>query len=374
MTDATLDVAVNLLWLAPGRVGGSEQYLVRQLAGLPEASGVAPRLMVQRPFVAAHPDLSARYSVDVWPFEKDWRGARIVAEHTWLVARARAADVVHHGGGTVPIAAPTPIVLTIHDLQYLAHPQYFSRARLQYLRWMMPRSARRAAVIAVPSAFVRETVINAFGIEPDRVVVVPHGVPSATPVEPQAIDATRTRLGLGSRAYVVYPAITHPHKGHAVLLEMMEALDSDIALVFAGGRGQAEEDLMARVRERGLTDRVVRTGRVSDQDRDALIAGAEVLVFPSEYEGFGAPLVEAMTLGTPIVASAQPAVREVVGDAAVLVDAAGPDAGAAWAAAVGSAISDREQLIAAGRARRSRFTLEASGTAIAAAYRQAADR
>ncbi len=371
MTDA-LDVAVNLLWLAPARVGGSEQYLVRQLAGLPADSGIAPRLMVQRPFLAAHPDLSARCSVEVWPLDKDWRGARIVAEHTWLAARTRAADVVHHGGGTVPNAAPRPIVLTIHDLQYLVHPEYFSRARLQYLRWMMPRSARRAAVIAVPSAFVRGTVVDAFGIDAGRVVVVPHGAPPATPVERQAIDAIRSRLGLGSRAYVVYPAITHPHKGHAVLLEMMTALDGDTALVLAGGRGDAEAELMAKVRDGGLADRVVRTGRVSDAERDALIAGAEVLVFPSEYEGFGAPLVEAMTLGTPIVASAQPAVREVVGDAGVLVGEVGADAGVAWAAAVEQAIAGREQLVAAGRARRHQFTLEASGTALAAAYRQAA--
>ena len=104
------------------------------------------------------------------------------------------------------------------------------------------------------------------------------------------------------------------------------------------------------------------------------IDGAEALVFPSEYEGFGAPLVEAMTLETPIVASAQPAVREVVGDAGVLVGETGAEAGRAWAAAVDTAIARRDVLVAAGRARRRHFTLEASGTAIAAAYRQAADR
>ena len=371
MTEA-LDVAVNLLWLAPGRVGGSEQYLVRQLAGLPAERGIAPRLMVQRPFVSAHSDLAARFATEVWPLDKDWRGMRIVAEHTWLAARSRSADVVHHGGGTVPIGGPTPIVLTIHDLQYLVYPQYFSQARLRYLRWMMPRSARRAAVIAVPSAFVRGTVIESFGIDPDRVVLVPHGVPTATPVAPAAIQAIRARLGLGSRPYLVYPAITHPHKGHAVLLDMMAALDGDMALVLVGGNGQAEADLMAGVRVIGLTGRVVRTGRVPDADRDALLEDAEALVFPSEYEGFGAPLVEAMTLDTPIVASAQPAVSEVVGDAGGLVGETGAEAGRAWAAAVETAIARRGELVAAARVRSRHFTLEASGTAIAAAYRQAA--
>jgi glycosyltransferase involved in cell wall biosynthesis len=94
------------------------------------------------------------------------------------------------------------------------------------------------------------------------------------------------------------------------------------------------------------------------------------LVFPSEYEGFGAPLVEAMTHDTPIVSSAQPAVREVVGDAAIVV-AIGAD-GETWAAAVGEALGRREELVTAGRVRRRQFTLEASGAALADAYRQAA--
>jgi glycosyltransferase involved in cell wall biosynthesis len=369
-----LDVAVNLLWLAPGRVGGSEQYLVRQLAGLPAGGGVRPRLMVQRPFVAAHSDLAGRFTTEVWPLDRDWRGARIIAEHTWLVARSRRADVVHHGGGTVPLAAPRPILLTVHDLQYLAHPDYFSQARLTYLRWMMPRSVRRAAVVAVPSAYVRTTVVDAFGADPDRVVVVPHGVPIAAPVDASFVESLRGTYALGTRPYLLYPAITHPHKGHAVLIEMMNALDGDLALVLVGGRGAAEDDVMAAVRDHGLADRVVRTGRIGDAERDALIAGAAALVFPSEYEGFGAPLVEAMTLDTPIVASAQPAVREVVGDAGILVgDGDGDSAdGEAWASAVCDAIGHRDRLVAAGRSRREAFTLEASGAALAAAYRQAA--
>jgi alpha-1,3-rhamnosyl/mannosyltransferase len=365
-----LDVAVNLLWLAPGRVGGSEQYLVRQLAGLPGDGGIAPRLMCQRAFVTAHAELAERYPTQVVPLDRDWRGTRIIGEHTWLAARSRNADVVHHGGGTVPVAGRRPILLTIHDLQYLAYPDYFSTARRAYLRWMVPRSVRRAAVVAVPSAFVRETVIDAFGMAADRVVVVPHGVPDATAVDAHAIGAVRDRFGLGTRSYLVYPAITHPHKGHAALIEMMAALDGDVALVLSGGTGTAEAEVMSAIRARGLAGRVVRTGRVSDADRDALLAGAAALVFPSEYEGFGAPLVEAMTLDTPIVSSAQPAVREVVGDAAIVVDV-GAD-GETWAAAVVQAVARREQLVAAGRVRRHQFTLEASGAALAAAYRQAA--
>ena len=103
MTDA-LAVAVNLMWLAPGRVGGSEQYLVRQLAGLPTDSGFDVTLYCQPAFVDAHPQLAERFTVESAPLRRDRRGMRIVAEHTWLTRRTRSAAVVHHGGGTAHLA------------------------------------------------------------------------------------------------------------------------------------------------------------------------------------------------------------------------------------------------------------------------------
>lgn len=363
-----IDVAVNLLWLAPGRVGGSEHYLVRQLAGLPDDAGIAPRLLTQRAFVDAHPDLAARYPTVVQPVDRDWRGLRMLAEHTWLTARTRRADLVHHGGGTVPIGAPRPVLLTVHDLQYLALPHNFSSARLAYLRAMMPRSVRRARVIATPSEFVRGTVIDAFGVEPERVVVVPHGVPAADLPEDR-VTAARARFGLDRCDYLVYPAITHPHKGHRVLIDMIAELD--LTLVLIGGAGAAEGALAAAIAESPAHERIVRLGRVAEDDRDALVAGAAALVFPSEYEGFGAPLVEAMEVGTPVVCGSHPAIREVVGEAAVIVtERTGP----AWAAAVREALDRRDELVAAGRIRRSRFTLEQAGAALASAYRQAVAR
>ena len=182
------------------------------------------------------------------PLDRDWRGTRIVAEHTWLAARSRHADVVHHGGGTVPIAGPRPILLTIHDLQYLAYPDYFSTARRDYLRWMMPRSVGRAAVSRSRRRSSASTVIDAFGVAADRVVVVPHGVPTCDGGR-RARRSRRSAIAsaLGGRPYLVYPAITHPHKGHAALIEMMAALDGDIALVLIGGTGAAEAEVMSVV-------------------------------------------------------------------------------------------------------------------------------
>jgi alpha-1,3-rhamnosyl/mannosyltransferase len=369
MTDA-LDIAVNLLWLAPGRVGGSEQYLTRQLAGLPDDSQLAVTVFCQPAFVDAHPALAARFTVALAPLGRDWRWTRIVAEHTWLTARTRSADVTHHGGGTVPVGAPGPTLLTIHDLQYLQHPEYFSKARLAYLRAMMPRSARRASVIATPSGFVRETVVDAYGVPAERVVVVPHGVPDAA-VDEHVAESVRRHFRLGERPYLVYPAITHPHKGHATLVDMMTKLGDETVLVLIGGSGAADAVVDRRIEESGVGDRVVRTGRVTDAERDALIAGARAMVFPSEYEGFGAPLVEAMVLGTPVVCGSHPAMREVVDSAAVVVD---EPTGEAWADGVSEALARRVELVEAGHARRQAFTVAASGLALEGAYRQAASQ
>jgi alpha-1,3-rhamnosyl/mannosyltransferase len=293
----------------------------------------------------------------------------MVAEHTWLAARTRDADVVHHGGGTAPLVGPGRIVLTVHDLQYLSHPEFFSPARRRYLQAMMPRSASRASVITTPSEYVRGTVIDAFSIDPDRVRVVPHGVPDlAEPTLDERLSVRR-RFGLGERPYVVYPAITHPHKRHHVLLDMLQHLEPDMTLVLVGGSGAGELELVGAIAESGLGDRVVRPGRVTDDERDALVADAVALVFPSAYEGFGAPLVEAMALGTPVVCSDVPAVREVVGESAIVVD--GLD-GEAWAAAVERAVAERARLVTAGSARRAAFTDERSGAALLGAYRLAA--
>lgn len=368
MTDA-IRVAVNLTWIAPGRVGGSEEYLVRQLSGLAEASAIEPTIYCRPDFSVAHPELVSRFPVVEAPLRRDRRATRIVAEHTWLAVRTRPADLVHHGGGTAPLVGPRPILLTVHDLQYLRYPEYFGRLRHAYLDRMMPRSVRSAAIVAVPSEYVARRVVEEFRIAGDRVVVVPHGVPRLTRASDQVIAATRARHGLGDRPFVVYPAITHPHKRHTVLVEMLGQLDPDIMLVLIGGTGAAEQDVVRAITDSPHAERVVRTGRIPDIERDALVSAASALVFPSEYEGFGAPVVEAMVLETPVVCSDAEAVVEVAGDAAVIVADQSPEA---WAAAIVTAFDQRQRLIEAGRRRRQDFTPDGSGRALAEAYRRAA--
>jgi alpha-1,3-rhamnosyl/mannosyltransferase len=367
---AGLQVAVNLTWVAPGRVGGSEEYLVRQLAGLPHDDQVEPTIYCQSAFAEAHVELGSRFPVVRVPLRRDRRSTRILAEHTWLAARTRTADVVHHGGGTAPMIGKRPIVLTVHDLQYLRYPEYFGRGRHSYLDRMMPRSVARAAVVTVPSEYVKRTVVNAFGISADDVLVVPHGMPDLSPPSAGDVSATLARFGLGDRPFVVYPAITHPHKGHKVLIEMLAHLDPEIAVVLVGGAGAADADIQRAIAACANSDRIVRTGRVSNLARDALVSAASALVFPSEYEGFGAPLVEAMVLDTPVVCGRAEAVTEVAADAAVIVGDQSPEA---WAAGVLEALAQTQRLVELGRQRRRAFTLDISGNALAAAYRMASE-
>ena len=364
-----MKVAVNLTWLTPGRVGGSEEYLTRQLAGL-DPDEFDLELLCDPAFPTAHPVLAERFRTNTMPIGSRHRGSRIALERSWLPVQTRHADIVHHGGGTVPVDGPRPVVLTIHDLQYRAFPKYFTATRRQYLRTMMPRSVRRAAVIAVPSDFVKRDVVEAFDVPADRVMVVPHGVPDlARPAEAE-IDGARERVGVGARPYVVYPAMTHPHKGHPMLVRMLEHLHDETVVVLIGRPGAVERQLAEIIADSPQRDRVIRAGRVPDADRDALVAGADALVFPSRFEGFGAPLVEAMALGTPVVCGTAEAVVEVAGNAAIVVEDPTPEA---WAAAVELARDRRDDLVARGLSRRLDFTIGVSGRALAAVYHQAVD-
>jgi glycosyltransferase involved in cell wall biosynthesis len=363
-------VAVNLLWCVPGDVGGSEEYLVRQLLGLGgQSSGFAPTLYVVRSFIEAHPTLAKLYPIEVARVTGLDRRRRVAAEHTWLRRQTRHAELVHHGGGTTPAVGTRPIVLTIHDLQYLTHPEYHSKLKLQYLRQTMPRSVHRASVIATPTDWVRRTVIEAFEVAPDRVVVVPHGVEADIGVDAPSEFELRRDYGLGSGRVIVFPAITHPHKGHAFLLDVMAQHwdDPDLRLVLLGGQGLADRAIAAKIAELHLERRVIRPGRVPSSHRYGLLRLAHAVVFPSEYEGFGAPVIEAMSLDTPVIAADQPAVAEVIGGAGLVL----PRDPEAWADALDTVADQRVELIAAGRQRVTEFTAAKSGAALAEAYRLA---
>jgi glycosyltransferase involved in cell wall biosynthesis len=358
-------VAVNLMWCRPGRVGGSEEYLRRQLLGLPDAM-YDVTIFAPDGFATAHRDLADRHHVVEMRHDASSRARRIIDESSWLYARTKGLGLVHHGGGTVPVIRRTPIALTIHDLQYLEYPQYFSRLRLEYLRWAMPRAARAADVIAVPTQFVRSTVVDALGVPEDDVVVVPHGIESTMGVGATPETQLREQYGLGDAPIVVFPAITHPHKGHHFLLDVHQKHWSrhGVILVLIGGEGAAESSVRARLADSSLAMGVRRLGRVPPADRDGLMQMAQAVVFPSEYEGFGAPVIEAMALGTPVISSDRACLPEVVGDAGLVV----PLDVEAWATALDVVEERRSAFIEAGERRRHLFTTSVSGKALSTVY------
>ncbi len=358
-------VAVNLLWCVPGDVGGSEEYLVRQLLGLAEtAAGFRTTLYVVDGFVEAHRQLAELCPMIVAPFDGASRVRRIAGETTWFRRQASSADLRHHGGGAAPVGGTRPYVLTIHDLQFRTYPEYFSRAKRTYLATMIGRSVRRATMVAVPSDYVRTSVIEAYGTEPSKVSVVPHGF------EPELLsDCTpeaelRQRYQLGDGPVLVYPAVTNRHKNHMFLIALLATTwrDPDLRLVLTGGSGTAES-----VVQSATDPRIRRPGRVPAADRNGLLKMAEAMVFPSLYEGFGAPLIEAMALGCPVIASDSTCIPAIVDGAGLVL----PLVSEAWADALDRVDRDRARMISAGLARSASFTARASGAALAAVYRAA---
>ena len=186
-------------------------------------------------------------------------------------------------------------------------------------------------------------------------------------------DELLTALGLTDRPFILYPAITYPHKNHITLVAAFARLSEtrpDLRLVLTGGSGPSEDVLTATIDAYGLSPKVIRTGRIPESDLDLLYRSAAVMAFPSSYEGFGVPMLEAMSRGCPIVASRIGALPDVVGDAGEFVD---PLDVRGWADAVGHLIDspDRRAELSRNGFRRSRlFSWPASAAALHAIYKE----
>jgi alpha-1,3-rhamnosyl/mannosyltransferase len=370
-----MTVAINLLWLRPGQVGGSEESTLASLRALAERADpdLRLRLFVTEQLRREYPELSRMFPSDVLPFSgiPMARIARISAEITWLAARTRGVDLVHHAGGTAPPLRGAPYVLTVHDLQPLESSVTHSRVKRTYLGLAIPPSVRAARLVITPSEFVRRSVLARLGADPDRVLVIPHGVDVLATATPADVITKRYRL---DGPVVLYPAVTYPHKNHKVLVDAFAAVveqHPDAILVLPGGRGDEEDRVRAQIERLGLTARVRRTGRISAADVAGLYHAAAVVAVPSRYEGFGLPAVEAMAYGAPLVAAAATALPEVVGDAGVLVD---PDDVDGWAQAIGGLLDAPEEaarLAALGRTRVGRYSWAANAAALVDTYRSA---
>jgi glycosyltransferase involved in cell wall biosynthesis len=366
-------IGFNLLWLVPGVVGGTEEAtveLLRTLADEPP-DDIEYRLYALEPFASAHPQLVERFPTQLLRMRGKLKPLRVLAEGTWLTRTTRRDGVrlVHHAGGTLPPGSHLPSVVTIHDLQPFDLPENFHPAKRAYLHQVVPRAVRQSKLVLVHSEFVRRSVMDRFGIGPDRVRVILAGVRPHPPVTVSREDVRR-RYDLPEH-WFVYPAITYPHKNHVTLVRAFARVAStrrDVALVLTGRPAGEEARLLHEIERLHLSDQVRRTGRVPRADLMGLIAGSTGLAFPSRYEGFGLPVLEAMALGAPVLASSTTALPEVVGGAGLLAD---PDDVGAWSTAMLELLDDEERArwVKAGRERAAELSWSAAAASTASAHR-----
>jgi glycosyltransferase involved in cell wall biosynthesis len=266
-------------------------------------------------------------------------------------------------------------VVTIHDVIPLVLPWAFPRRHRWVLTAALARVRRQADVVIVPSAAAAEDVVRYLRIDRQRITVIPMGC--ETRFHPGMNAARmlqlRQRYALPER-YVLFVGTLEPRKNIAFLLQAFSRLlaerpQDDVQLVVAGGRGWGDGQPIATMEALNIRPRVIFTDFVEDDDLPDLYRGAQMFVYPSLYEGFGLPVVEAMACGTPVITSNRASLPEVAGDAALLIDPTRPDDLAAAMSALMSSGTLREELRWKGLARAKAFTWEAVARKTMGVYR-----
>ena len=253
-----------------------------------------------------------------------------------------------------------PAVSVVYDLQYAAYPQFFSPDDEAGRERTFLTAARLAERLVCISEFTRQSVLAQGNVPPGRTATVHISLPRRlTRAAPEAAAVARARLGLGEARYFLYPANYWPHKNHRMLLTAFGMLTAgrtdDVRLVLTGADTGLRAELGQAAARLGLAERVTFAGYVSDEELSALMTGAAALVFPSLFEGFGMPLVEAMAVGTPIVCSDVTSLPEVGGEAALYFDPKRPDTITAALSRLLDEPGLAEGLVAKGRERLAAF-------------------
>ena len=275
-------------------------------------------------------------------------------------------DAFHSPLFRLPSALPARGVVTIHDAIPATHPHLVTAA-FRELWAEAAEAAARAAAVVCPSAAAKADVVAALSLAPERVHVVPETPhPLFRPASQDEQQGARRRRGLGQGPFLLALGALELRKAPAVALDALQARPDLPPLVFVGPAGAV--DLTGEAARRGLSARVRHLGVLPDEDVVALLSAASALVFPSLAEGFGLPLVEAVAVSTPVVASALPAVREAAGEAALLVPPGDPSALAAGVARVLADPGFAAELRARGQARLSAFSPAALRKALGRVY------
>jgi glycosyltransferase involved in cell wall biosynthesis len=312
---------------------GTENYALHLIRGLLALGGGHRfRLYFNQP--PATGLLPANAEQRIMPFPRLWTHVRL----SWEML-TQPPDLLFVPSHVLPLVHPQRSVVTVHDLGYLYYPEAHTLMQNLYLRWSTPYNARSTTgkvgrVLADSEATRRDLVLH-HGIPEERIAVIYPGWDEslATITDPALLAAVRARYGLEER-YLLYVGTLHPRKNLARLVQAFatvcqsmaarrdgeQGVETNLQLILAGQKGWLYDELIAQVKKLGLTGRVLLIGYVPESDLAALLSGALAFVFPSLYEGFGFPVLEAMACGTPVVCSSASSLPEVAGDAALMVD------------------------------------------------------
>jgi glycosyltransferase involved in cell wall biosynthesis len=359
-------VGLNLIYLVPGETGGMEVVARELIPALLAAADGSDREIRFTAFVNRE---AAAVSDGPWgellpavtvPVRARRREQWVFGEQVLLPALAARArvDLVHSLASTAPAWGPFRRVVTVHDLIYARFPEAHSGLRDRGMRVLVPLAVRRSHRVLADSQSTREDLVELLGTAPGRIDVAPlgFGVPPRVPALSE--ERTRARFDLGARRVVLSLSAKRPHKNLLALLDALERLPAERrpVLVLPGYPTWHEAELRERAAALGVLEDVRFEGWVTGEELEGLWALAEVFVFPSLYEGFGLPVLEAMHRGVPVACANASSLPEVAGDAALLFD---PRDVAGIAASLERLLGDpalAEDLRAKGLARATEFT------------------